>query len=75
MKIASVTSKGQIVIPSKLRKELNIKKGTRLSVEIKGAEIIFKPVTEEYFRKMAGILKLEIRKGKGERKTGRKNKK
>ena len=57
MKIASVTSKGQIVIPSKLRKELNIKKGTRLSVEIKGAEIIFKPVTEEYFRKMAGTLK------------------
>ena len=56
MKIASVTSKGQIVIPSKLRKELNITKGTMLCVEKRGEELVFKPLTESYFDKMAGIL-------------------
>ena len=72
MKIASVTSKGQIVIPSKLRKELNINKGTRLSVETRGAEIIFKPVTEEYFNKMAGVLRKPGKRNAGYVKKKRK---
>ena len=57
MRVASVTSKGQIVIPSKLRKKLKINKGTKLYVEERGDEIIFKPVTNEYFDKIAGVLK------------------
>ena len=51
-----VTTRGQIVIPSRLRRKLNIKKGTRLYIEEKGDELIIKPVTPEYFSKMAGIL-------------------
>jgi len=52
-----VTTKGQVVIPSKIRKHLNIKKGTKLYVEERDDEIIIKPVTPAYFEKMAGVLK------------------
>lgn len=51
-----VTTKGQVVIPSKIRRKHNIKKGTRLYVEERGDEIILKPVTPAYFEKLAGIL-------------------
>lgn len=56
MAITVVTTKGQIVIPSKIRRKYNIKKGTKLYVEENGAEIILKPVTQEYIEKLAGIL-------------------
>jgi AbrB family looped-hinge helix DNA binding protein len=51
-----VTTKGQIVIPSKIRRRLNIKKGTKLYIEEKGDELIIKPVTSKYFEKIAGVL-------------------
>jgi len=51
-----VTTKGQIVIPSKIRRRLNIKKGTRLCVIENENQIILQPLTDEYFEKMAGIL-------------------
>ncbi len=51
-----VTTKGQIVIPSRIRQKLKIKKGTRLYIEEKGQEIILKPVTPEYFERLAGVL-------------------
>jgi len=51
-----VTGKGQIVIPSKLRRRHNIKRGTKLYIEERGDELILKAVTPEYFDKMAGIL-------------------
>lgn len=54
---AVVTAKGQIVIPSKIRRRLNIKKGTRLSIIERGNEIVLRPLTEDYFESMAGVLK------------------
>ncbi|MDP2981268.1 MAG: AbrB/MazE/SpoVT family DNA-binding domain-containing protein [Candidatus Omnitrophota bacterium] len=51
-----VTTKGQIVIPSKIRRKLNIKRGTKLYIEEKGDELIIKPVTSKYFEKIAGVL-------------------
>ena len=51
-----VTTKGQIVIPSKIRQRLKIKRGTKLYIEERGDELILKPVTPEYFEKIAGIL-------------------
>jgi AbrB family looped-hinge helix DNA binding protein len=51
-----VTTKGQIVIPSKIRQRLKIKKGTKLYIEERGNELILKPVTPEYFEKIAGVL-------------------
>jgi len=54
---ATVTTKGQIVIPSEIRKKHKIKKGTKLLVKENGEEIILRPITEAYFEKMAGVLK------------------
>jgi len=56
METTVVTSKGQIVIPSKIRLRYKIKKGTKLCIIEKGDQIILQPLTEEYFEKMAGIL-------------------
>ncbi len=52
----TVTSKGQVVIPSRIRRKYNIKKGTKLYIEEKGEYIILKPITEEYFERVAGVL-------------------
>ena len=52
-----VTTKGQIVIPSKVRQRHGIKKGTRLCISEEGDKIIIQPMTKEYFDKMAGVLK------------------
>ena len=57
MVTTTVTSKGQIVIPSKMRRHLNIRKGTRLCIIEKENEIVLQPLTQEYFDKAAGILK------------------
>lgn len=51
-----VTTKGQVVIPARMRRKLNIKKGTRLYIEEKGDELILKPVTPGYLEKVAGVL-------------------
>lgn len=51
-----ITQKGQIVIPSNIRKRLHLKKGTRLYIKEKGQELIIKPVTPAYFEDIAGVL-------------------
>ncbi len=57
MHTCTVTSKGQIVIPSQIRKRLNIKTGTKLSVQDTGLEITMRPVTRDYLDAVAGVLK------------------
>jgi AbrB family looped-hinge helix DNA binding protein len=56
MTTITVTTKGQVVIPAKIRKKMNIKKGTKLLVVEKEQEIVLKPVTSAYFAGIAGIL-------------------
>ena len=53
----SVTVKGQVFIPAKIRHRLGIKKGSKFHVEEKNGEIILRPLTKEYFQRMSGILK------------------
>jgi len=53
----SITIKGQIVIPAKIRQRLGLKKGTKISVEERNGEIVLRPMNREYFQKMSGILK------------------
>ena len=55
----TITSKGQIVIPSRVRKNFAIEQGTRIElIEDKAAGIIIlKPVTPQYVRSLRGILK------------------
>jgi len=50
-----VTAKGQVVIPSKLRRKFGIKKGTQVSLLERDGEIIIKPLTDNYIRNMAGM--------------------
>ena len=50
----TVTSKGQIVIPSSIRRRLGIKEGTRIKIEESGNEIILKPITREYVHSLRG---------------------
>ena len=62
----TVTSKGQIVIPSSIRRKLSIKEGTRIQIELdeKAKEIILKPITRDYVHSLRGKFR-----GKGLMKT------
>ena len=53
----TATSKGQIVIPSAIRRRLGIKEGTRIRIEEKGNEIILRPITREYVHSVRGKLR------------------
>ena len=53
----TVTVKGQVVIPAKIRQHLGIKKGSRFHIEERNGEIILRPLNRDYFKKMSGILK------------------
>ena len=53
--ITSVSSKGQIVVPSDIRKEMNLSSGTKLVIMTDGSNLLLKPVQEpklEAFRKL-----------------------
>jgi len=51
------TTKGQIVIPSLLRRKYGIKKGTKLLVYDDGEYIKLKPITQQYLTRLQGCLK------------------
>ena len=59
MDTAYVTSKGQLVVPAKLRRRFGIKPGTKVYFIERGGEIVFQPVTKEYIRSVCGMLKSE----------------
>jgi AbrB family looped-hinge helix DNA binding protein len=52
----TATSKGQIVIPSSVRRKFGIKEGTRIQIEIdeQGKRIILRPITREYIHSLRG---------------------
>jgi AbrB family looped-hinge helix DNA binding protein len=53
------TSKGQIVIPSALRRKYGIKDGTRIRIEDdeRTRTIVLRPVTRQHIQRFRGILK------------------
>ena len=55
----TATTKGQVVIPSSIRRKLGIKTGTRIQVELDetNAQIILKPITREYIHSLRGRFK------------------
>jgi len=57
MESAYVTTKGQLVIPARIRRKLGIKPGTKVCFVERGGEILFQPVTKEYIRNVCGMLK------------------
>lgn len=55
---ATMTSKGQLVIPAELRRKHGIKAGTKVHfLEDDLGRIVLAPVTEEYINSLMGCLK------------------
>ena len=59
METAQVTSKGQLVVPARLRRKYGIKPGTKVRFIERDNEILFQPVTREFVRSVCGMLKSE----------------
>lgn len=57
METAYVTTKGQLVIPARIRRKLGIKPGTKVCFVEREGEILFQPVTKDYIRSICGMLK------------------
>ncbi|MBX3293420.1 MAG: AbrB/MazE/SpoVT family DNA-binding domain-containing protein [Acidobacteria bacterium] len=55
----TATTKGQIVIPSSVRKKLGIRSGTRIRVEVDEdrSQIILTPVTREFIHSVRGSFR------------------
>lgn len=59
METATVTSKGQLVVPAQIRRRYGIKPGIKVRFIERDHEILFQPVTKEYIRSVRGMLKSE----------------
>jgi AbrB family looped-hinge helix DNA binding protein len=55
-RIASVSTKGQFVIPSEMRASLGIGPGTRIAVTQDGSRIVLEPVSDELVDKTRGLF-------------------
>jgi AbrB family looped-hinge helix DNA binding protein len=54
---ATFTSKGQLVIPAKLRRKHKIEAGTKVRIlEDRFGRIVLQPITDEYIRRVRGML-------------------
>lgn len=51
------TTKGQVVIPARFRREFQIEDGTRASVTITPEGILLRPITRAYIKSLRGSLK------------------
>ncbi len=53
------TVKGQIVIPSSVRRQFGIKEGTRIQIEVdeRARRIILTPITRDYIHSLRGKYK------------------
>ena len=51
------TTKGQVVIPARLRREFHIEEGTKAVVQSTADGILIKPVTKHAISRLRGILK------------------
>ncbi len=54
-----MTVKGQVVIPSRVRRQLGVTEGTRIQVEVDeaGQRIILTPITREFVQALRGRYK------------------
>jgi AbrB family looped-hinge helix DNA binding protein len=59
MEESTITSKGQIVIPAKLRRRYGLKPGIKVYFIERDKEIVFQPVTKEYLKSVHGMLTSE----------------
>jgi AbrB family looped-hinge helix DNA binding protein len=53
----SFGTKGQVVIPRRLRKEFEIEDGTKAQVYEENGHIVLKPITSKFIKSLRGSLK------------------
>lgn len=58
----TVSSRGEVILPSIIRKKNRIKKGTKFIIEVEGDKIILIPINRDYFERLSGSI--SSRKGK-----------
>lgn len=56
METGVVTTKGQIVVPARIRRKFGIKKGTKIGFIERDGKLIIQPLNKSYFLSLAGIL-------------------
>jgi AbrB family looped-hinge helix DNA binding protein len=59
MEESTMTSKGQIVVPARLRRRYGLKPGIKVYFIERDEEILFQPVTKEYLKSVHGMLTSE----------------
>ncbi len=52
-----MTTKGQVVVPARLRKKYGIKPGKKIAFFEENGCIVLKPIDESFFSQYAGMLK------------------
>lgn len=57
MDTGNVTTKGQLVIPARIRRRYGIKAGTRVRFIERSDELVLQPVTATAIRQLCGVLK------------------
>jgi AbrB family looped-hinge helix DNA binding protein len=55
--VSTITTKGQLVIPAKLRRKYNIAKGTQVAFVEEESRLILQPLTPGFIRSLRGSLK------------------
>jgi AbrB family looped-hinge helix DNA binding protein len=55
--VSTVTTKGQLVIPAKLRRKYAIRKGTQVAFLEEENRLVLQPLTPEFIRSLRGSLK------------------
>ena len=57
MIVARILGKGQIVIPKKVRKKINLAPGDRVEVRLSKNGIVISPIKKSYTESFKGIIK------------------
>lgn len=54
--VSTVTTKGQLVIPSRLRRKYSIRQGTQVAFVEEENRLVLQPITPEFIRSLRGCL-------------------
>lgn len=57
METSTLTSKGQLLIPKRIRNRYGIKAGVKVILEETDKGVLITPMNKQYFQSFAGILK------------------
>jgi AbrB family looped-hinge helix DNA binding protein len=57
--VSTVTTKGQLVIPAKLRRKYAIREGTQVAFVEEENRLVLQPLTPEFVKSLRGSLKAD----------------